>query len=272
MNGLLPGIQLAGQHNGTCCPGAPSLGFVMDFSNSMLMGGALLALLVGMSKTGVPGLGILVVPVMALLFPVRLSVGALLPLLIAADVMATLFYRRHAQWPVLVRMLPWTYAGIAAASLVLWQLGDRGLAPLLGLLVLVMIVLELIRRRSGWNQVPHAPWFTHTTGLAVGFTTTLGNVAGPVMNIYLVARGFSKEHFMGTLAWFFLIVNISKVPVYGALGLLTVDTLRFDALMLPFVILGGLLGRWLLPRIPQKLFEVLVLVLAALAAVRLILP
>ena len=242
----------------------------MEFSWTMLGGGALLAILVGMAKTGVPGLGIFVVPVMALLFPVRLSVGALLPLLIAADVIATLFYRRHAQWPVLVRMLPWTYAGMAAASLVLWRLGDQGLGPLLGLLVLVMILMELIRRRYGWHHLPHAPWFTHATGLAVGFTTTLGNVAGPVMNIYLVARGFTKEHFMGTMAWFFLIVNLSKVPVYGSLGLITADTLRFDALMLPFVLVGGLVGRWLLPRIPQKLFETLVLVLAALAALRLL--
>lgn len=244
----------------------------MDFPLSLLAGGALIALLVGMAKTGVPGLGIFVVPVMAWFFPVRLSVGALLPLLIAADVMATLFYRRHAQWPVLIRMLPWTYAGMAAATLVLWRMGDQKLGPLLGLLVLIMIGLELIRRRSGWHQVPHAPWFTHGTGLAVGFTTTLGNVAGPVMNLYLVARGFSKEHFMGTMAWFFLIVNLSKAPGYGALGLITVDTLRFDALMVPMVAVGGLFGRWLLPRIPQKLFELLVLVLATAAALRLLWP
>ena len=244
----------------------------MDFSWPMLAGGALLAILVGMAKTGVPGLGIFVVPVMAILFPVRLSVGALLPLLIAADVMATLFYRRHAQWPVLVRMLPWTYAGMGIATLVLWRLGNQGLTSLLGLLVLGMVGLELIRRRSGWNQVPHAPWFTHATGLAVGFSTTLGNVAGPVMSVYLVARQFTKEHFMGTQAWFFLIVNLSKVPVYGALGLITADTLRFNALMLPFVLAGGLFGRWLLPRIPPPVFETLVLVLAALAALRLLVP
>ena len=135
-----------------------------------------------------------------------------------------------------------------------------------------MILMELIRRRYGWHHLPHAPWFTNSTGLAVGFTTTLGNVAGPIMNLYLVARGFTKEHFMGTMAWFFLIVNASKVPVYGALGLITADTLRFDALLLPFVLVGGLLGRWLLPRIPQKLFETLVLVLAAAAAFRLLWP
>ncbi len=227
-------------------------------------------LLAGLAKTGMPGIGILAVPLVALVFPGKLSVGALLPLLIAADIFAVAWYRRHADWPRLLELFPCVIGGIAAGALVLHRMDDHAFRPFLGALILGLLLLELLRNRLGWTRIPHQRWFTIFSGSLAGFATTVGNVAGPIMNIYLIAKGMPKQNMMGTLAWYFLIFNCLKVPIYLGLGLINGETLRFDARMLPAVIAGAFLGRWIMGRISQRWFKIAVLGLAALAALRLL--
>ena len=232
--------------------------------------GAAAAFLAGLAKTGVPGLGILVVPLMAWLFPAKLSVGALLPLLLLGDVAALAFFRRHADGPVLRRLAPWTFAGMLAGGWALFRLDDARLEPLLGWLILALVALELARRRAAWLSAPHHPAFTALTGGLTGFATTIGNVAGPVMNLFLIGKGFAKETFLGTVAWFFLFINAAKVPLFVHLDMITADTLRFDLLVAPAAALGCLLGRRLLQYLSDRAFHTLVLLLAAAAGLRLI--
>lgn len=233
--------------------------------------GAVCAALVGLSKTGVPGVGILVVPMMALLFPAKISVGALLPMLICADLLAMAYYRRHARWRVVASLAPWVVAGAAVAASLLSRLDDRLVGRVLGAVVLAMLGLEAGRQHLGWDHVPRHPAFAAAAGLLIGFSTTVGNAAGPVINIYLVSRALQKEEFVGTAAWLTLIMNSCKAPLFHALGMIRPETLRFDAVLVPFILAGGVAGRWLLPRIPQKVFEGAVLALAAAAAARLLL-
>jgi uncharacterized protein len=242
----------------------------MDHSWSTVAAGFAVAFLVGVSKTGVPGIGILVVPLMAMLFPARTSVGALLPLLCLADVVATAMYRRHAQWPLLWRLLPWTAAGMALAALALGRIPDRFMAPALGLLVLGLLALELARQRSGLKHLPHTAWFTSLAGALTGFATTIGNLAGPVVNIFLIGKGFDKKEFIGTVAWYFLIINAVKLPIFWSLGMITAETLRFDLVAAPGILVGGAIGRLLLHAIPERLFQALVMILAAVAALRML--
>ena len=232
--------------------------------------GAAAAMLVGVAKTGVPGMGILVVPVIAMIFPAKTSVGALLPLLCAGDVAAVLFFRRHANWPVLWRLMPWTFAGIGIAWYSLQFISDSALKPLLGALVLVLLTLELARRHSGWLNAPHQKLFTAFAGTLTGFATTVGNVAGPIANIFLIGKGFAKKEFMGTVAWYFLIINASKLPIFYHLNMITPATLHFDLLLLPAVAVGGIAGRAALHYIPDKVFQNLVMSLAAAAAIKLL--
>lgn len=232
--------------------------------------GALAAFLCGVAKTGVPGLGVLVVPVMAMIFPARESVGALLPMLLVGDVAALLFFRRHADWPVMWRLFPWAFAGMGAAALVLRVVTDTQLKPLLGVLVFALLGLELARKRFGWLNTPHQRWFTASAGVLTGFATTVGNMAGPIANIFLIGKGFAKLEFMGTVAWFFFIINLTKVPVFLYNGMITAETLRFDLYMLPAVLAGGMLGRVILHLIPDRAFMIVVMVLAAVAAVKLL--
>ncbi len=224
----------------------------------------------GTSKTGVPGAGILGVVLLAnMMNETRASVGVLLPLLIAADFFAVFYYRQHADWKLIFRVLPWTLAGLGLGYVTLKFSEGMDFSILLGGLVLVILALDLLRNRMGWNQIPHHPLYTAVLGIATGFATTIGNVAGPVMSLYLLSLGLDKNRFMGSMAWFFLIINALKIPLFISAGMITVDSLKLSVWFLPGIIFGALFGRFLFKRIPAKPFAVVVQILAAAAAVRL---
>jgi uncharacterized membrane protein YfcA len=227
---------------------------------------------VGLSKTGVPGVAIPAVLLMAEAFAgsEKLSVGALLPILLVGDVFAVAFYSEHTQWNRLWRLFPFVAAGMVPGALVLVWVDHQQFKFVLGILILALLALEVGRRKLGWTRMPGRRWFGATTGLLAGFGTTVGNAAGPVMSIYLIARGLRKEQFMGTWAWFFFIVNLSKVPIYWGLGMITPVTLRYDLAVVPAAVAGALLGKRIFMVAPQKVFNTLVLLLAAVAALRLI--
>ncbi|MCA1809095.1 MAG: sulfite exporter TauE/SafE family protein [Kiritimatiellia bacterium] len=228
------------------------------------------ALLVGFSKTGLPGMGILAVALLAEVFPARQAVGAILPLLILGDLFAVRYYHKNTQWARLWELFPCVLGGMAAGFVFLFYVRGAHFKPFLGGLILLLSLLEMLRARQGWHQFPHRPWFTVITGLLAGFATTVGNVAGPIMNIYLMAKGLDKLHFMGTLAWYFFIFNCLKLPLYFGLGMINRQTLIFDLLAAPMVVVGALLGRWILHRISLVWFRRLVMLLAVAAAMRLL--
>ena len=149
-------------------------------------------------------------------------------------------------------------------------LADQHFRLVLGWIVLALLGLEVGRQRFGWTGMPGRWWFVGVAGLLAGFGTTVGNAAGPVMSVYLISRGLPKERFMGTWAWFFLIVNLAKVPIFLSLGMITPGTLGFDLVLLPMAVVGALVGKRLFLIIPQKLFNSLVLILAAVAALRMV--
>ncbi len=231
---------------------------------------AVAALLIGMAKCGVPGLGMLSVPLMAMALPARQSVGALLPILLVGDVLGIVFFRRHARWDWILRLAPWVAAGLALGTVWLSHLDNTGLRRVLGILVLMMVGLDMVRRRLRWDSLAHHPAATATVGVLAGTATTLGNAAGPVMNLYLLARGLPRQEFVGTAAWFFFLVNITKVPVFVSQRMLTPELARLTMLMAPIVLFGALLGRVLVRRISEQVFQQIVLGLSALAGLRLL--
>jgi uncharacterized membrane protein YfcA len=98
----------------------------------------------------------------------------------------------------------------------------------------------------------------------------LANAAGPVFGLYLLAIGLPKLEFVGTAAWFFLILNISKIPFSWSLGLIRMDTLALNVVLLPLIALGLWFGRILIHRIPQKYFDSIILILTGLASLRML--
>ena len=246
--------------------------------------GIIAAVLVGIAKTGVPGFGILAVPLMVLAVgDARQSPGWLLPLLCAADLYAVAAYRRHAYARRLFTLFPWVACGMAAGAIALGA-RERIMRLLIATIVLAMLAVRWLRVRSesrrsaaasGSEPAARLPesWRQPAVyGVVAGFATMIANAAGPVMNLYLLAKRLPKEEFVGTGAWFFLIVNLCKLPVYAGRGLVGARSLTFDALLLPAVLSGAFLGRLLMRRLSQRFFERMVLVLTAAAAGLLFVP
>ena len=226
----------------------------------------------GCSKTGIPGVSILGVVLLANLMPeAKQTVGVLLPLLISADMFAVAWYRHHADWNIVRRLMPWTCVGLLLGAVALEMIPTESFTKVLGAAVLVVLSLEIIRSRLGWDNLPHHPVMAALLGMTAGFTTTIGNLAGPVMALYLISLGLDKNKFMGSMAWFFLIMNMLKIPIFVHAGMITSDSLILSLHFLPGIILGALIGRVIFLKIPQGPFKAAVQILAGAAAVRLVL-
>jgi uncharacterized membrane protein YfcA len=136
--------------------------------------------------------------------------------------------------------------------------------------VLTLLQVARMRQPMLFRDVPHSPVFSWTMGLFAGWTTMLANAAGPIMALYSLAVALPKFAYVGTMAWLFLIINAFKVPFSAALGLIDGGTLLFNAALVPAIVIGLAAGRWLTQRIPQGLFDGLLLAFAAIASLRLI--
>jgi uncharacterized protein len=227
---------------------------------------------IGLSKSGFPGVGLFHVVVFANVFEARQATGLLLPLLIVGDLCAIGFFGKRAQWHHIRRMLPPTIVGICIGWLLMKRIDDATFRPLVGGIILVLTGLQLIRmwRPNLFENLPHQPAFAWTLGLLAGITTMLANAAGPVMALYMVAVCLPKFELVGTGAWFFLVVNLLKLPFSFELDLISAETLGLNAMLAPAIIPGMLAGRWLIKRISQKTFDSLLLVLTSIAALRLV--
>ncbi len=246
----------------------------MDYSTLQVIVTILCAVLVGFTKTGLPTLGIFVAAIMATIFPARESVGLLTPMLITGDIVAILYYRKSVVWKHLFSLLPWVLAGIVIGFFVLDYINNGALSVLIGSLVLILIVVHLLKGKleSALHiSLAKSRTFTGVLGVLAGFTTMIGNAAGSIMSIYLLSKGMNKTTFVGTNAFFFFIVNVIKVPFTVYLGLINARSLTLNAWMIPVVLAGAAIGFKVLPLIPQKYFQAIILALAAFGGVYLIL-
>lgn len=232
----------------------------------------LCAYCVGLSKTGFAGIGTFYVLVMAMLMPARASTGFVLPLLIFADFFAVFLFRRHADWSHVWRLVPPAMLGIVLGYFAMQRISDTLYRPFMGWFVLILSALQWLRgKREAWfAALPQNNVWSSAMGLGCGVSTMLANNSGPVATFYLLVSGLPKLEFVGTGAWFFFLMNWFKVPFSWKLGLINLDSLKWDLWLFPVVVVGVFSGKWLLDRVPQKLFETLLLWFSIVAAARLI--
>ncbi|MDB6113374.1 MAG: putative rane transporter protein [Lacunisphaera sp.] len=232
------------------------------------------AIMVGLAKTGIPGMSILFVGLLANSMPARQATGVILPMLILGDVFGVMLYRRHTEWRHLWKLFPWTAAGVVLGWFALGRIDDLETKRLIGGILVLLVGLHFWRRSRQApkeNEVAHAPpWVAAGTGLLAGFTTLIANAAGSVMTIYLLAMRLPKMGFLGTNAVFFLLLNWFKVPFMVNLGLINRDSLWLNLKLAPAVIVGGLIGRYAASRMNQRVFETNAIILTALAALKLL--
>jgi uncharacterized membrane protein YfcA len=232
------------------------------------------AISIGLAKAGFAGIGMVAVIFFASMMGARDSTGMVLPLLIAADIGAVSIYRGHARWDHVRRTLPPAAVGVVLGAYILSHLDNASFKPILGGIIFALTVAQLVR--MNWPEL-FTPALSHSRSLALalgllaGVTTMMANAAGPLVALYFVAVGLPKFEVVGTLAWFFFLINLFKMPFSVGIGVIDRESLVFDALLVPAVMVGLIAGRWLIHRIPQKAFDVLMLLFAAVASIRLIL-
>lgn len=233
----------------------------------------LAAFCIGLSKAGFSGVSMVSVVLLADLYGARESVGLALPLLIAADLMAYPAFRAHGSWKPVWRLLGPALVGLLAGW---WMLGwiDNAMARrVIGGCVLLMVALQIARGRAPqvFDRWVESRGFGASAGVFGGFATMLANAAGPVIQLYLMARRVPKMELIGIGARFFLLINLLKVPLNARLALITPDSLWENARLLPGVVLGIFGGRWLIRHVPQAAFEWMIVGFAILAGFRLLL-
>lgn len=235
------------------------------------------ALIIGISKTSLPGASILSITLLATVLPAKSSTAAMLLLLIVGDVFALLVYRRHAHWPSLVRLAPAVVAGLLLGFGFLAISDDAIVRRAIGAILLVMIAITLWQRwrggRSGAASEPSRPARLAQAGVFgsfAGFTTMVANAGGPPMTMYFLLTRTQVKVFLGTAAWFFAAVNLVKVPFLAGLGLFTSEVLLLDAIAAPIVVVGALIGMRIATRIDQVLFDRIVIGLTIFGSVALL--
>ncbi|MCA1760373.1 MAG: sulfite exporter TauE/SafE family protein [Bacteroidales bacterium] len=229
---------------------------------------AVCALFVGMSKVGIAGISMFYIPVLALIFGGKTSTGILLPMLMMADIFGVAYYHRHAEWKYLAKLLPWAFVGIGIGLWVGKVVNDEWFKNIIAVLVFAGVGIMLWREKQNRTDLfPHTWWFAAIMGVLGGFATMIGNVAGPIFAIYMLAMNLPKNAFIGTGAWFFLIVNFFKFPlqvwVWNNIGWKTIIT---DLIMLPAIALGAFLGIWIVRKIPDKTYRTFIIIVTVLSA------
>ena len=213
---------------------------------------------IGMAKTGLGGLGMVVVPVMANIFGAKSSTGILLLLLIMADFFGVRYYHMHADMQRLVKLIPSTIIGILTGVLIGDVLSDEDFRLLLAGVIIAGAVMMIIKVDIKENKI-----FSIVVGFLGGFITMIGNAAGPIMSIYFLAMGFDKNKFIGTAAWFFLFVNLFKVPLHVFIwNTINLEILLFDLCLFPLILIGAIIGVWIVKKIPERPYKIFVIVSA----------
>jgi uncharacterized membrane protein YfcA len=241
----------------------------MEFSNYEIILLCVLAVCTGINKTGFPGLGVLVVVLLAMIMPPKISTGYLLPLLIFGDIIAIIYWRNRALWNIIIRLSPWVFAGIIAGYFLMRIIPDKIYGTIFGIIIVALFSLDIIRRYFKIELPQKKPIIAASIGFLAGLMTMMINAAGPVMIIYLLSMKISKEDFVATCAWAYFIFNLVKLPFSFAQGLITMQSLALNLKFAPFVIVGAIIGIVFMNKIPTKAFNMALWILAFLGGIKL---
>ena len=225
----------------------------------------------GFSKTGFPGLAMVNVLIMAEIFTAKISVGIIVPMLIACDLTVYPMFRRYSSWKEVLPLLPAVFVGLVAGYFLLDHIDELTARKGIGVIILLMLMLQLSRIRLGnaLSKMTHSSSFKWASGLLIGTSTIMANAAGPVFSIYALVEKMAKETFLGVGARCFLLINIIKLPMVAHLGLIDERSLKINLVVLPALIAGIFIGRKIIQIIPQRGFEILLYTFSAIAGIRL---
>ena len=230
------------------------------------------ALLLGIAKSGIKGLAVLIVTGLALVYGAKESTGILMPLLICGDILAVIYYKRHVKWIYLIKLLPWMVLGVLVGVVLGKDLQEDLFKSGMAVIILISVVMMYYWERMKDRKVPTHWSFAALMGMMAGFTTMVGNLAGAFSNIYFLAIKLPKNEFIGTAAWLFFIINLFKVPFHIlSWGTINRASFQISLSLIPAVIAGFCLGVFLVKKINNDKYRQLILLLTGLGGLAILL-
>ncbi len=228
----------------------------------------LAAFIIGLSKAGLKGIDMMNVTIMAIVFGGKASTGIVLPLLCITDILAVIYYNRHAQWPHFWKLIPWMAVGILVGVFVGKDLNEAIFRKLMAVIIIVTVIIMIALEVRKTKAIPANKLFVANMGLIAGFTTMLGNLAGAFSSIYFLAMRIPKNDFIGTAAWVFLVMNLFKLPFQVFYWKnITAVTLQTDLVLLPALFAGFWAGLKIVAKIKDDNYRKVVIVLTLLGAI-----
>lgn len=228
--------------------------------------------LLGLAKSGIKGIGIIIVVILAFVFGEKESTGVLLPMLISADILAVIYYNRHAQWKYIFKLLPMMIVGVLVGVWLGNDISEAIFKRLMAIIIIGSVILMFLSERRKSTAVPKNKLFPWIAGFLAGFTTMIGNLAGPVSNIYFLAMRFPKNEFIGTAAWLFFIINVFKLPFHFFIWkTVTIETLVLNSVMIPLVVAGFFIGVSIVKLISNLNYRRFILIVTAIGGIILLL-
>ncbi|WP_341216731.1 sulfite exporter TauE/SafE family protein [uncultured Wocania sp.] len=224
--------------------------------------------LLGLSKSGIKGIGIIIVVILAFVFGEKTSTGILLPMLIVADIFAVIYYNRHAQWNIIKKLIPFMIIGVLVGVWVGNDISKIIFKRLMAIIIIASVIIMFYTESRKSTKVPTHKLFSAGTGFLAGFTTMIGNLAGPISNIYFLAMRFPKNEFVGTAAWLFFIINVFKLPFHIFIWkTVTPESLVLNSVLIPAVILGFFLGAYIVKLISNVNYRRFILIVTAIGGI-----
>lgn len=224
--------------------------------------------LLGISKSGIKGIGIIIILILAFVFGEKTSTGILLPMLICADVVAVIYYNKHAQWQYIFKLLPFMVIGVLVGVWVGNDISEVVFKKLMAAIIIVSVIIMFFFENRKIIAVPKHKLFSGAAGFLAGFTTMIGNLAGPIANVYFLAVRFPKNEFIGTAAWLFFIINVFKLPFHFFVWqTVTLHTLVLNSVLLPAVFIGFFVGASLVKLISNVNYRRFIFIVTAIGGI-----
>ncbi|NGF55788.1 sulfite exporter TauE/SafE family protein [Parapedobacter sp. SGR-10] len=229
------------------------------------------AFLMGLAKTGIQNIGSIAVPIFAFLFGAKESTGIVLILLAMSDLMSVIYYRKQLIWSEVLKLLPMALFGLVFAIIIGKYIDDKTFKIVMASCILfgvgIMFWTEHVHE-SQKETLSNGKWYSPVFGFIMGFSTMIGNAAGPALSVYLLSRKMDKFTFVATGAWFIMILNYVKIPLQIFVWHnVTWAGLLLNLMAIPFIILGGITGIKLLKKLPERRFKRIIQILVIISSV-----
>jgi len=224
--------------------------------------------LLGLSKSGIKGIGIVLVIILAFVFGEKASTGVLLPMLICADIMAVIYYNRHANWTYIKKLMPWMVVGVLFGVWLGNYISEALFKRTMAIIIIASVLIMFYTEKRNSTHIPKSSLFSGSAGFFAGFSTMIGNLAGPIANVYFLAMRLPKNEFIGTAAWLFFIINVFKLPFhFWVWKTVTKETLVLNSVLLPVIAISFFSGIWIVKQISNVNYRRLILIITATGGV-----